>query len=209
MKNREYVQNAFDNGLTLFEKLKSDIHDARNNLDWSDSGRQKYIVQLKERMGPKIDQAMHDAAVFVDGAKKKLVGQKKADAEKAGDTVHQMRLANAIKTLEMCGGRMTKQEVEGLIEPLKCDVNAKWPILAALESAGVTGFGSVWKEELFAHHARRDKEIAELEKLSRRLTGFWTLASAYDNMDALEIQFAIANIKDKINDFDEDMTYQG
>lgn len=209
MKTKEFVMNAFNRGVNLIDVLKADIQDTRNNIDLSDSGKQKRIAQMKEQWGKRIDEAMQNAAGFVGNQKKDLINKKQADAEKACSVAHQMQLANAIKTLEMCGGRMTRQEIENLIAPLKFDVNAKWPILTALDSAGVRGFSGVWKEEMFAHHARRDRQIEELEKLETKLSGFWNLAAEYDDMNAFEIQIAIANIKDKLGDFDENLVYQG
>lgn len=206
---KECVQSTVDGVVILFDKLIEEIQRARNDMDLSDTGKQKRINRLKEQFGRRIDDEMIIAASFVDSIKKKLDDQKKADAKKAGDAAHQMRLANTIKTLEMCGGSMTQQEVEGLIEPLKFDANAKWPILAALKSAGVKGFGGIWKEELFAHHARRDLQIGELEKLSVMLSGFWKFAEASDDLEAFTVRLKLAGIKDKLSDFDEDLVYQG
>ena len=209
MKTKEYVMSAFDRGVNLIDVLGADIQDTRNDLDLSDKGKQKRIAQMKEQWGRRIDESMQNAAGFVGSRRKDLIRNKQMDGEKACGVAHQMQLANAIKTLEMCGGRMTRQEIENLIDPLKFDVNAKWPILTALDSAGVTGFTGAWKEEMFAHHAQRDRQIEELEKLETKLSGLWNLAAEYDDMNAFEIQIAIANIKDKLGNFDEDLVYQG
>lgn len=202
---KEQVQAELARELDVFESMRTECHNIQIDLDLSDTGKAKRIAKVRESQGARFADRLRYAAAPVSTRMHELQNARKADAEKCDNATHQLRLANVVKALEASGGKMSRQEVEALVEPVKHDANAKWTVCAALESVGVKGFAGVWKEELFIHHAQRNRNIKELEELDGMIRGMWEKIRAFENLDDLGIQLVIANVNSKLSHFDDEL----
>ena len=202
---KEQIQAELAAALDIFEKLRAECHGIQNDLDLSDTGKAKCIARARETQGARFADRLRYAAAPVSRHMHTLQDARKADAARCDNTTHQLRLANIVKALEVSGGQMSRKEVETLVEPVKHDASAKWPICAALESAGIKGFAGAWKEELFMHHAQRDRNIMELETLDGMIRGMWNKISAFESLDDFGVQCIIANVKSKLSSFDDEL----
>lgn len=166
----------------LIEKVRDEIkafNQKRNEInsdpDLTREGKEKKIAEAHAALERVCKMHLTAAANLLNRVRKRLESERAAaGVKKADDLAHQMRLSNAIKTLELRGRSMSDEELVLLVTPLAKDPLARATIIAAASAGGRdpqrTGAAI---DSLFATGETRDKAIQELQAFEGFVLGLW------------------------------------
>ena len=166
----------------LIEKVRGEIkafnqkHNEINaDPDLTREGKDKRIAEAHAALERVCKMHLTAAASLLNRVRKRLESERAAaGVQKTDDLAHQMRLSNAIKTLELRGRAMSDEELVQLVTPLAKDPLAKATIVAAASAGGRdplrTGAAI---DSLFAVGETRDKAVLELKSFEDFILGLW------------------------------------
>lgn len=163
------------------EAIQSAIRDYKqlNNKIWSDpdltvQGKEKRSAMEQEKLAQKCKGCLNQAAAVIRAACSELERAQNADIRKTDDMAHQMRLANAIKALELRGRSMTDEEIVELAAPLSYDRMAKMTLVAAAQAGGCDPWRVQTKlNGVFENTQDRYETIDNLREFEQFIKGMW------------------------------------
>lgn len=150
-----------------------------NNKIWSDpdltvQGKEKRSAVEQEKLAQKCKSHLKQAAGVIYAACCALERAQNADDQNTDDTAHQMRLFNAVKTLELRGRSMTDKEIVELATPLSHDRLAKMTLVAAAQAGGCDPWRVQAKlDSLFENVQDRNEAVSKLRELKEFIEGLW------------------------------------
>ena len=187
--------------------LKESCLAARNDLDLSEQGQQKRISDLIDRMGACVRQHLNRAADMVQNMQNRLNADAQLDAQRTGESAHQLRVANVMKTLELRSAAMTKNECAELIQPIAFDLSAQQSISAAARAGGINSWKlGAWMAELYAPLIVRRTAIEQLHSLNEHLQNCWNEHDDFQSVTGYEADFVFGTIETMLNHWNDEMT---
>lgn len=187
--------------------LKESCIAARNDLDLSEQGRQKRISDMIDRMGASVRQHLNRSADMVQNMQNRLAADAQLDEQRAGESSHQLRVANAMRTLELRSGAMSKDEFAELVQPVAFDASARQSISAAARAGGINSWKlGAWLAELYEPVAVRKTAIEQLGKLEEHLRSCWDGHDGFDSVTGYEAEFVFSAIGTMLNHWNDEMT---
>lgn len=190
-----------------FDAIQRDLKAYRDNRaaimtdpDLSPAGKDKRIAEAFAQTERKCKMYLASAARMLKEARQQL---EKHGVAKRNDEemLHQLRLANAIKSLELRGGMMNDEELVELAEPFAGDAPALQTLVAAARNGGRDPMRTQSAlEPLLGEETARKQAIRELEKFEEFVRGAW---ARYDADDALALGITLEM---KLEHWNETMT---
>lgn len=187
--------------------MKESCIAARNDLDLSEQGRQKHISDMIGRMGVSVRQHLDRAADMVQNMQNRLTADAQIDEQRTGEASHQLRVANAMRTLELRSASMSKEEFAELVQPLAFDTSARQSISAAARAGGINSWKlGAWMTELYEPVVVRETAIEQLGKLAEHLRSCWDRHDGFDSVTGCEADFVFGTIGTMLNHWNDEMT---
>lgn len=204
---RAEIQEEINAAMKQAVVLKESCIAALNDLDLSEQGRKKRISQLIESMGTNVKEHLHRAAEMVKDLNNRLSNDALLDEQRANEASHQLRMANAMKTLELRGSSITKKEFIELIQPLAFDLAGQQSIRAAAQAGGMSAWqAGAWAVELYAPVIARRTVIDQLKGLAEHLENCWNDCNSFERVTGYEASFVFCTVNAKLNHWNDDMT---
>lgn len=165
----------------LFDSVQKEIkayNQRRNEIvsdpDLTPQGKEKKCAETRAAMERNCKMHLATAARLLKEARQRMEREKGAEVKQSDDLTHQLRLSNAIKTLELRGRAMSDEELVQLAAPLSRDPHAEQTLVAAARLGGRDPMRTHSViEHLFADGAGRKRAIEELQKLEDFVRGLW------------------------------------
>ncbi|ERI92143.1 hypothetical protein HMPREF1982_02684 [Clostridiales bacterium oral taxon 876 str. F0540] len=102
----------------LKDELDNKIKAIQNNGQYSEEYKNELIMQEKAKFSAQKDEIKNSAVSLIEDSKQKLQDKKKSVVK---DLAFELRLNNALKTIELGGKFLGKEELKNIIEPFKDD----------------------------------------------------------------------------------------
>lgn len=192
------------------EAVRDEIHNYKqlNNKIWSDpdltvQGKEKRSAEELNKLAQKCKRHLNQAAEVIRAACSALERTQNADDRKTDDAAHQMRLANAIKALELRGRSMTDDEIIELATPLSHDRTAKMTLVAAAQAGGCDPWRVQTKlDSLFESVQDRSETLKKLRDLEKFVKGLW------DRFGLENADFSVCvAVTERLSHWNDELTY--
>lgn len=163
-KDIEFLIEKIKEASKLYKEKERQI---RSDSDLTQEGKEKRCAEAKAVFERTCKMHLRSICSRISDARKRLEKERaNIGVPKNEDMAHQLRLSNAIKTLELRGHTMSNEELVQLVEPLARDPLAESTIIAAAVAAGRDSQKTrAAISHLFANGNMRAKAIQKLQEL--------------------------------------------
>lgn len=173
-QKKQQVNERLEAARAAIREYRQSCNQIQCDPDLTAQGKEKRAAEELRKLEQKCKGHLNEAARMIREVRFELERAQNANTRKADDVAHQLRLANAIKALELRGRAMTSEEIAELVKPLAHDRLAKMTLLAAAQAGG----RDPWRaqnefDDLFGEVQDRSETVKRLRELEDFIRGMW------------------------------------
>lgn len=196
------IEALFDSTQKEIRTYNQRLNEIASDPDLTPQGKEKKRAEALSKAERNCQMHLATAARLLKEARQRMEREKGVEVKQSDDLAHQLRLSNAIKTLELRGRAMSDEELVQLVAPLANDPLAEQTLVAAAQAGGRDPMSThAAIEHLFAGGSSRKKAIEELEKFEDFVRELWDRRGT----DIADLSVCVA-LSMKLEHWNEDFT---